>query len=361
MLEINYPTSEEIALVDSKLEQMDIVDDVMTDGYIRTYNDGISVIEEIKGILGSSIPESLSNRDKLLSYYSLYENYKVLFDASQQRFAVDGMSSSYVSGISIVKQNDLSLNKISIRECQTNVLIKTPNFTNSIRSQSCIIFRVYNPTSGKVSIGVYDSVSSNDPIYSIIVEPGTWETILIDTSLFTTGTSMYLRLTPDADKSLEGDWLITSIIHYSGQRRIVYGQASNHKMTIYKANWVAATKTTKDGINVFSANLVGVDTDSTAIENAIVLDANLYDYVEFYIYNETNNPLTIKTHMDGNNTYYNFEETITPGQWVKLVMDINTWNESRKRNTRYFEVYPLNNGDAVTGVVCFSYIYGVLK
>lgn len=65
--------------------------------------------------------------------------------------------------------------------------------------------------------------------------------------------------------------------------------------------------------------------------------------------------------MDGNNQYYNFIETIESGKWIKLSISVDIWNETASRTTRYFEIYPLNNGDSVTGTIYFSYFMGVLK
>ena len=360
-VELNYTSAEDIAAADALLENLEVVDDISNYSYIETFMESLPVIEQIHQILGSSIPSSLQYRDKLIKYYDYYENNKILYDAREKLFAIDAMSSSYISGISRITQDNMTLCKVMVSQDTNTILCKVPDFVNSVRLSSYAIFRVYNPTSNKVVLNIYDGSQLGTIINSVNVYANSWETVMIDTSLFTQGKSMFVRLTGDGESSVKGDWLFTSIVHYSGNKRIVYGQGNSQKMTIYKANWIEAPRGEYETRTAFDANLVGPTTDSLAAVSIERIDANIYDHVELYIYNDTEYDLTMKTHMDGNNTYCNFEQVIEKGKWTKLEISVEVWNENYSRTTRYYEFYPLNSGDKVIGKLYFSYVYGVLK
>ena len=360
-IEFINATADEIALADSKLENVGVIDDISNGEYIKSFIESKAIIEEVKEILGSSIPTNLQNRDKLIEYYTYFENNKILYNSEEKLFLIDYMSSSYISGFERIEQNGLTLCKVKVTSDTSTILCKVPDFENSVKAQPYMIFRAYNPTDNKAVLNIYDATDVNVVIYSVNVYAKSWETIIIDTSLFTAAKGMFIRFTADGENSVKGDWLFTSFMHYSGLRRIIYGQGDAHTMTIYKANWAEAQRGAIDERSGFAANLVGPNTDSTAIVSLSRVDASLYDHIEFYIYNNTEYDLTIKTHMDGNNTYFNFEQTIEKGKWIKLEISVEIWNESYSRSTRYFELYPLNQGDSVKGMVYFSYFYGVLK
>ena len=283
-MEFDYVTNEELNAVDQLLNNINIIDDVTNSEYIKTFIQANKDFDAIRDILISSRPTGLTNYQKMIEYYDWFDNYKYVYDANNKLFMIDVMSSANISGISKTTINDLSFCKITVNKDTNTLAFRTPDFENSIKAKPYVIFRVYNPTDYKVSLNLYGTSQYDDPLKTINLYPKTWETIIFETSLYTSGNYMYMSLTSSNEESIKGDWLFSSILHYAGNKAIIYGQSSDHKMTIYKANWKEADRSMKDERMVFKCNLVGTNTDSTAITSLSRIDSNLYSHVEFYIY-----------------------------------------------------------------------------
>ena len=363
MPEFDSYTDAEIAKLDSDLENVGVTDGIDDETYIWSFLDSKKVIDKVYGVFGENLPDNFVNQLNYYKYLAYYETNKVLFDANQT-VSRWGYGDENVTNIESQIIADVPYNKLTLANA-TNLrdgfAVCTPRTADSalIRNATYFILRIYNPTNARVSLRIHGGWNDWNA-YVTNLTPLSWNTIIVNTTNYVNGDYFGLQFI-NADADLSGEWLISSIVHYTYRSKIVWGFNDSENMTV-SPSWGASTITGKDGRAVYKPVMSEGTSTLTAMECVTPLDANVYDRVEFCVYNDTGVTLSMSTRGEnGSGTNYNLG-IAGNGTWTKVIMTIEEWNDMGiLSNGKYTRYITYSADETFSGDVYVTAFYAIAK
>lgn len=363
--EIVSYSEEEIAQFDSRLASVNVVDSIEDDTYLASFIAGKAVIDDVYKVYGNEVPTSFVNKAVYDEYLPFYQTNKLLFDGTKlvSRW---GYGDNNVTNIQSQVINGVPYNKLTVENAtglgNEGFAVSTPRTSDSalIQNASKFMLRIYNPTNAIVSLRVHGGWDDWNAFVKDLT-PNSWNTLIIDTTPFVKGDYFGIQFV-NADADLSGEWLISSIAHYAFNSAYIWGFGSGQSMTV-APSWGAAQKTGKDDRGVYALVMSGGTSTMTATEQVQPLDENVFDHVEFYVYNDTGVTVTLSSYGENAPTpgQINLGQAAS-GQWVKKTISIVDWNNMGiQTNNTYTRYITYSADEAFSGNIYVTAFLGVGK
>ncbi len=323
------------------------------ESYYQDYYAIESVLLEYE-YLPESVRDLITNKEKLNTIKSLYESINVYHSSNEiylDRWDYGASSVGLIREINGYNSVEFTNN--------TEVSLKVNKTSVDYSSSEKIIVSIYNPTNNNVDVHIHGGYGDGWGVGGTHqLKAHSWNDVVLSSEVFKKGNGesdngIFYMVFNGGD--VTGEWLFSSIIDYkvtSTVENYVPYDLENHNMSYGMGDvWNLANKTTdEEKGNVFQFNFNGTDCITTN-SGSMKIDEEIYEGVEFYVYNGTGKDFSMYSTTDWIvSTQYG---TLTNGTWTRCFIPAAEWNKSV---TTYF--YPQN---AQAGTILISYFMTVIK
>ena len=349
-LELNlyYAYDDTLDVFATRLNELVLPQDVETNGYISYYVNTVKpLLDEIKAKY-TVVPNEI--KDKFDYFNSIFFG-----DIENGNYASWGYGShnsrtKEIDGIDFIELFNINT------DAQQQFSVEIKNVTSY---EHDFLIKIYNPTSNKVELSIYDNWDGWVIFRTVYLEPNSWNTVLVNTDSYDQGTlGLVFKKTGVSSGLISGEFLISPIISYVYECKeldnAVYGHESNDVLTGVDggAGLPISKKLTNSYGTVYSINgIKDIQYPRVYLSGKDNTDAK---QVKFYVKNETNKVLWLSSDCF-NWSIEQYQHQIQLGgvgigEWVEFTVDAEHFNYG----TDMYINFGAADGSLLTGTILVS-------